>query len=158
MMNELKIQTRLSWVPVSFYMNFLYCFGASIMDSFVIYPGWKLLTAAEFVHFHQEQSQWIINAFVIPLAITTVFNVLMFWVKPLTISKRLTAMSLGCMAVNWTLSFTIQIPMHRQLNIAYNPTLLHHLLLTNYIRVALQVLQIVVVYRMMTRTYSISTA
>lgn len=119
------------------------------MDSFVIYPGWRLLGADLFVKFHQQQSIWIINAFVIPLAIATILNILLLWQRPDFINKKMILLSLCCMIVNWVMSFFIQIPIHHQLNQTYNAVLLEKLITTNYLRVVLQKVQLLVVFQML---------
>src|SRR5476651_1766481 len=148
-MDSIRITKRLGWVPLNFYMNALYCFGASLMDSFVIYPGWRSVSPAAFMLLHQKQSPWIINTLVIPLFITTLLNALLIFVRPIFIPKKLIIISLACMLSNWIISALIQIPAHQFLLWHYNSEVLDRLLWTNYIRVMLQVIQIITVYRMM---------
>ena len=137
------------WIPILFFINILYCFGASILDSFVIYPAWKYLLPDKFTVVHQKQSVWIIKAFVIPLITATILNILLFWINPSAIPDKLIGFSLLCMLFNWLFSLTVQIPIHRKLNIAYNQKLYYKLIKTNYIRVGIQFAQLIVVAIMM---------
>ncbi|MDQ1097596.1 MULTISPECIES: hypothetical protein [Chryseobacterium] len=148
-MNENREYSLSSFLLVVFCAIILYCFGASVMDSFVVYPGWRLLRANEFIEFHGQQSVWIINVFVIPLIIATILNIWLLWQKPGCIQRKMVFVSLLCMAVNWGMSFLIQIPMHHQLSETYNAILLEKLISTNYLRVALQTVQIIIVLKML---------
>lgn len=38
-------------VNLFFYILSFYCFGAGIMDSFIIYDGWRYVGAEEFEHY-----------------------------------------------------------------------------------------------------------
>lgn len=151
-MNKLSSSNWLAWVPINFYMNVLYCFGASLMDSFVVYPGWTVLPQKEFMLLHTAQSPWIINTLVIPLAVATVLNLLILWVKPAIIPQKLIVISLLCMFVNWLMSALIQIPAHNVLLKHYDASLLQQLIKTNYLRVGIQIFQLILVYRMLSLT------
>lgn len=118
-----------------------YCFGAGMMDSFVIYPAWELMPDSDFVKLHRWQSKYIIVWFVLPLSVETLLNVLLLWHIPCHVPTVLIRLSLGLQLVNWVLSFSIQIPIHRRLNLSPDRKLLRSLIMSNLIRVGLQLVQ-----------------
>jgi hypothetical protein len=118
-----------------------YCFGASMMDSFVIYPAWAMMEEGQFVIVHRWQSRYIILLLVLPLAIETILNVVLLLRIPTHVPAIVIRASMGLIIVNWLLSFTIQIPIHRRLNRSFDKNLLQTLIRSNLLRVVLQIIR-----------------
>jgi hypothetical protein len=137
------------WITLLFFVNIIYCYGASILDSFVVYPGWKYLEPDQFLISHQKQSVWIIRVFVVPLVTATLLNCTILFATPDGISRWLIALSLACMIFNWFFSALVQIPIHRKLNQGLKVTLLDKVIYTNYFRVGVQTVQLGIVTYMM---------
>ena len=113
----------------------MYCFGASVMDSFVIYNGWRFVGEAEFAKLHQEDGTRIVALFVLPMLIYTVLTVLLLWFRPTGISKKLVWIALSCQIIAWLSSAFIQIPMQFQLDKGKDAALLEQLIVSDWIRV-----------------------
>ena len=118
-----------------------YCFGASVMDSFVIYPAWAMVDEGQFVRLHRWQSRYIILLFVLPLLVETLLNALLLWRVPPHVPALLIRGSLVLVVANWVLSFSIQIPIHRRLNASLDKKLLRTLIRSNLMRIGVQVIQ-----------------
>ena len=61
------------WITPVFFGLAFYTFGASMMDSFVVYHTWRFVGDAEFVKMHIASGSRIVPFFVIPTLIMTVF-------------------------------------------------------------------------------------
>jgi hypothetical protein len=135
---------------VFFIFSFLaiYCFGAGIMDGFVIYHGWRFVGKAEFIQMHKETGARIVGLFVLPMLVCTIFTVLLFWFRPALLPKKLVWMAIACQAVGWLSSAFIQIPIQGQLDEGKNMELLNKLIVTDWIRVAASLAFISVVISM----------
>lgn len=113
----------------------IYCFGAGIMDGFVIYHGWRFVGDAEFVPVHKEMGARIVALLVLPMLVCTILAVLLFWCRPALLPKKFVWMAIACLAVGWLSSAFIQIPIQGQLDEGKNMELLNKLIVTDWIRV-----------------------
>jgi hypothetical protein len=118
-----------------------YCYGAGMMDYFAIYEPWKLIDADDFAAFHQYQGKRIINIFVIPSAVMTLFNLLAAIFPVGNINVKWIWLSLLAYSFDWIFSFTMQIPIQLVLETKKDLYLIEELLRTNWYRFAADTLQ-----------------
>jgi hypothetical protein len=111
-----------------------YCFGACMMDYFAIYEPWKLIDEEDFARFHQYQGQRVINIFVIPSAVMTLFNILALCFPVNYVKKKWLWLSLLGAGLDWVFSFTMQIPIQLELETHKDMLLIRELLTTNWFR------------------------
>ena len=68
-----KFTTRHArWISPVFFGLVFYTFGASMMDSFVVYHTWRFVGDAEFVTMHIASGSRIVPFFVLPTLVMTV--------------------------------------------------------------------------------------
>ena len=104
------------WVTALFFMLSFFGAGGGTVESFVNYPTWLLIGENEFQAFHQALGQRIIITMVIPMALSTVFNVLLFWYRPSVIPRWTVWVTLALALISWISSALIQIPIQIQLS------------------------------------------
>jgi hypothetical protein len=139
------------WVATLFFAFAFYGFGAGMMDSFVIYHSWQFVGDSEFSIFHIEAGKRIVFFFVFPLLLMTVLTILLFWHRPLAITRKLVWISLLFISIPWISSVLIQIPMQMALDKGKDEELLQQLIVTDWIRVIPSFLQISTVFIMLYR-------
>jgi len=130
-----------------FFLSF-YCFGAGMMDSFVVYHGWRFVGVAEFPLVHEETGKRIVQVLVFEVLIMTVITILMFWHRPSGISKKWLIAALACELVSWVSSVLIQIPIQFSLK-SKDEAALQRLVTTDWIRIIAWVVYIIIVSRML---------
>lgn len=123
----------------------IYCYGAGMMDYFAIYEPWKLIPDDIFANFHQYQGKRVINIFVIPSAVMTLFNILTVIFPPAYVQKKWLWFSLIAYAFDWIFSFTMQIPIQLELETRKDLSLITELLYTNWFRYAADTIQFLIV-------------
>ena len=123
----------------------LYCFGTCMMDYFAIYEPWKLIDAEDFARFHQYQGVRVINIFVIPSAVMTLFNIAALLFPVNYVQKKWLWLSLLGVSLDWVFSFTMQIPIQLELETRKDMHLIQQLLDTNWFRFAADTFQVVFV-------------
>jgi hypothetical protein len=138
------------WVTPLFFALAFYGFGAGMMDSFAIYPTWRLVGPDEFAAFHKVAGARIQVVFVLPLLIMTLLEVLMLWHRPVTIPRWLVWIALTLTLIPWLSSAFIQIPIQVALDNGKDDALLERLIITDWIRIIPFFLQIITVFRMLT--------
>ena len=138
------------WVAPLFFALSFYGFGAGMMDSFAMYPTWRLVGPEEFAAFHNVAGTRIQIVFVLPLLIMTVFTVLMLWHRPVAIPRRLVWIALICTIIPWLSSAFIQIPIQVALSKGKDEDLLEKLIITDWIRVIPFFFQIITAFIMLT--------
>ena len=136
------IRTALFWI---FVILTIYCYGAGMMDYFAIYEPWKLIDAEDFAAFHQYQGVRVINIFVIPSAVMTLFNIATVILPPAYVQRKWLVYSLIAYAFDWIFSFTMQIPIQLELETRKDMHLIEELLRTNWYRYAADTLQFLIV-------------
>jgi hypothetical protein len=134
-----------------FFLLSFYCFGAAMMDSFVVYHSWKFVGAAEFAQVHQQSSIRIVQVFVSATFLMTITTVILLWKRPANIPRQWIWIALACEIVSWVSSAVIQIPIQGQLSQGRNEDALNRLIMTDWIRIAAWVFYIVVASRMLVR-------
>jgi hypothetical protein len=138
-------------VNLIFYVLSFYCFGAGIMDSFIIYDGWRYVGAEEFAAVHTANGQRIVLLFVLPMAILLVLNIMQYWFRPATIPASWVTMGVISQIVGWLSSIFIQIPIQLQLDKGKDEQLLEKLIVSDWIRVFAWLLYIIIIIAMLYR-------
>ncbi len=137
------------WITTLFFALAFYGFGAGMMDSFAMYPTWRMVGADEFAAFHQVAGSRIQLVFVLPLLVMTIFLVLLFWHRPVAIPRRLLWIALICTIIPWISSAFIQIPIQAKLDEGKDDVLLDRLFITDWIRLIPFFIQITMVFIML---------
>lgn len=119
----------------------IYCYGAGMMDHFGIYEPWKLIDEQDFAAFHQYQGKRVVNIFVIPSAVMTLFNILAALFPATYVNAKWLWLSLLAYTFDWIFSFTMQIPIQLELQKVKNMPLIEELLYTNWFRFGADTLQ-----------------
>jgi len=140
------------WITTAFFALALYVVGAGMMDSFVVYHTWKFIGNAEFPLAHAESGSRVVQVFVLPLIATTVFLILLFWHRPTAISRKLIWVALISIMIAWLSSAFIQIPMQIELDKGLNPALLQKLIDSDWIRFVPQMVFLISVLAMMSKS------
>lgn len=135
MKTDQVINSPTLWVTTIFFALFFYGLGAGMMDSFVVYHTWKFIGPAEFSNAHIESGSRIVPFFVLPMLMTTVFLILLFWYRPSVIPRKLVWIALICAIIPWLSSAFIQIPMQHELSNGKDEVLLQQLIVTDWIRI-----------------------
>lgn len=136
-------------IPFIFFILSFYCFGAGIMDSFVVYHSWLYVGAEEFAAMHIAASERIVPLLVLPTFILTLLCVLMFWKRPSPISKMQVWLALAMLMAGWLSSAFIQIPIQTQLSEGKNDVLLNKLIVSDWIRVVAWFIYISTIIKML---------
>jgi Zn-dependent protease with chaperone function len=141
-------------VNLMFFVLSFYCFGAGIMDSFVIYDGWRYVGGEDFATMHIEMGERIISLFVLPMIVLFVFNILQYWFRPAVIPASWVTMALIAQLVGWLSSIFIQIPIQLQLDKGRDEALLEKLIVSDWIRVVAWITYTIIVIAMLNKTIS----
>ena len=153
MNNISKFTTKQAhWISPVFFGLVFYTFGASMMDSFVVYHTWRFVGEAEFVKMHIASGGRIVPFFVVPTFVMTVFLILQFWHRPLAVPRRLVWIALFCVIIPWFSSAFIQIPMQIELDKGKNDELLNMLIVTDWIRVIPTFVLVTLVFTMIKKS------
>ena len=123
------------WITPVFIALAFYGIGAAMMDSFVVYHTWKFVGESEFSTMHKESGSRIVPFFVLPMLLMTVFLILQFWHRPISITRKHVWAMLICTIIPWLSSAFIQIPMQVKLDNGKDQVLLQQLISTDWIRV-----------------------
>lgn len=110
-----------------------YSFGGGIVNSLVGYPTWRWVGANEFPKFHQVDSSLIIPLFVVPTFLTFIPLILLFWFRPMIISKWLVGLALLFKLIALISTITIQIPIQIELDKRFSRELIERLISTDMI-------------------------
>jgi len=141
------MNTKITVQFLFFFLSF-YCFGAGMMDSFVVYHGWKFVGVAEFAVVHEETGKRIVQVLVMETLLMTLMTILMLWSRPFNVSKKWIAAAFGCELISWVSSVIIQIPIQFGLH-HKDEAALQRLLTTDWIRIAAWLAYIIIVSRML---------
>ena len=138
-----RIIVQLLFFAVSFY-----CFGAAMMDSIVVYHGWRFVGPNEFALVHEETGKRIVQVLVYETLLMTILTVMMFWKKPNYIPKKWIAAAFGFELISWISSVFIQIPIQLSMK-DKNVTELERLISTDWIRTIASIIYILIVSRIL---------
>ena len=130
MTNKNKIATLVFsvYILLSFYV-----FGGGIVNSLVGYRTWRAVGENEFPAFHQIDSALIIPLFVIFFFLSFIPQVLLFWFRPVVISKWLVWLALLFNLIALISTITIQIPIQTELDKRFSLELIDRLISTDMI-------------------------
>ena len=116
------------YIVISFYV-----FGGGIVNSLVSYPTWREVGADEFPKFHRVDSALIIPLFVVFFFLSFIPQILLFWFRPPVISKQLVVLALLLNAIVLVSTIVIQIPIQKQLDLAFSSPLIEQLIHTDFL-------------------------
>ena len=104
------------WLFLITFTLVFYGMGASFVESFVNYPTWRYIGAAEFQAYHQALSPLIIGYMVVPVFLAIPLTALLLWKRPFPIPSWALWLALLMQIIGAVSSFAIQIPIQRQLS------------------------------------------
>jgi len=116
-----------------FFVFTFFSLGEAAFEAHVNYPAWLRISDESFRAYHQAVSGRI--AFlIIPLALSTVLNLLLVWWRPPPIPAWSVWTTLGLQLVAWVSAVWIQIPIQMQLSAGgYSMELLQRLIWTDLV-------------------------
>ncbi len=121
------------WLFLITFTLVFYGMGAAFVESFVNYPTWKLIGAAEFRDFHQALGPLIIGYMVIPVFLAIPLTAMLLWKRPFPIPKWAIILALVMQLIGAVSSFAIQIPVQVQLSTnGLSLPLIDQLIFTNF--------------------------
>lgn len=110
-----------------------YVFGGGIVNSLVAYRTWRAVGVNEFPKFHQIDSSLIIPLFVVFFFFSFIPQILLFWFRPIMISKWLVWSALFFNLITLVSTITIQIPIQNELGKGFSSELIERLISTDMI-------------------------
>ncbi|MFZ1369719.1 MAG: hypothetical protein WAR78_05030 [Ferruginibacter sp.] len=127
-------KNKISAIVFSVYILLtFYVFGGGIVNSLVGYRTWRVVGENEFPEFHQIDSALIIPLFVIFFFLSFIPQVLLFWFRPVIISKWLIWLALFFNLITLISTVTIQIPIQTELDKRFSLELIDRLISTDMI-------------------------
>jgi len=130
MTNKNKISTIVFSVYV---MLAFYVFGGGIVNSLVAYRTWRAVGANEFPEFHHIDSSLIIPLFVFFFFLSFIPQILLFWFRPMVISRWLVWLALLFNFIALVSTITIQMPIQVELDKQFSSQLIERLISTDFI-------------------------
>lgn len=98
-----------------FFLLTFFSAGGAAVESFVNYPTWLLLDQSDFKAYHNALGPRIVWSMVVPLLLSTVFNVLLFWFRPASVPRWSVWVTLVLVLFILVATITVQIPIQTQL-------------------------------------------
>lgn len=127
-------KAKISSIVFSVYILLaFYVFGGGIVNSLVAYRTWLWVGEREFPKFHQVDSSLIIPLFVIFFFISFIPQILLFWFRPVVVSKRLVWLALLFNLITLISTVTIQIPIQVELDKRFSMELIERLISTDMV-------------------------
>jgi uncharacterized BrkB/YihY/UPF0761 family membrane protein len=127
-------KNKISTVVFSVYIMLgFYVFGGGIVNSLVAYRTWRAVGANEFPEFHHIDSKLIIPLFVVFFFLSFIPQVLLFWFRPMVISRWLVWLALLFNLITLVSTITIQIPIQVELDKRFSSELIERLISTDFI-------------------------
>ncbi len=127
-------KNKISSIVFSVYILLaFYVFGGGIVNSLVAYRTWRAVGANEFPEFHHIDSKLIIPLFVIFFFLSFIPQVLLFWFRPVVISRWLVWLALLFNLITLVSTITIQIPIQVELDKRFSSELIERLISTDFI-------------------------
>jgi hypothetical protein len=132
-------------IATLFFALTFFSFGAAVFEGHVNYPAWLRISDQSFVPYHRAISERI-GVLIVPIVLSTVFNILLIWWRPLSIPLWAVWSTLALQTLMWVSTVLIQIPIQMRLSAGgYSGDLLQRLIWTDllyrkvpgYIRVAI---------------------
>lgn len=114
-----------------FFAFSFFSLGAGVFEGQVNYPAWLRISDQSFIPYHQAIAARI-GFLVVPLVLTTVFNILLLRWRPASIPLGAVWGTLALQVVMWISTVSIQIPIQLQLGArGYSRELLERLIWTD---------------------------
>lgn len=127
-------KNKISTIVFSVYILLaFYALGGGIVNSLVGYKTGRAVGENEFPKFHQIDSSLIIPLFVIPVFLSYIPQILLFWFRPAIIPKRLVWLALLFNLIALISTITIQIPIQIELDKKFSLQLIERLISTDMI-------------------------
>jgi hypothetical protein len=125
---------RISTIVFSIYILLtFYVFGGGVVNALVAYRTWRMVGPNEFPAFHHVDAQLIIPLFVVFFFLSFIPQVLLFWFRPVVISKSLVWLALALNLITLISTITIQIPIQNELDKAFSMELIDRLISTDMV-------------------------
>lgn len=122
------------WLFLITFTLVFYGMGASFVESFVNYPTWHHIGAAEFQAYRQALSPLIIGFMVIPVFLAIPLTALLLWKRPAPIPSWAIWLALAMQMIGAISSIAIQIPIQVQLSTnGLSHSLIDQLIYTNFL-------------------------
>ena len=127
-------KNKISTIVFSVYILLaFYVFGGGIVNSLVAYRTWRAVGANEFPKFHQIDSSLIIPLFVIFFFLSFIPQILLFWFRPMVISRWLVLLAILFNLITLVSTITTQIPIQVELDKKFSLELIERLISTDFI-------------------------
>lgn len=121
------------WIFLLAFALVFYGNGAAVVETLVNYPSWRLIGENEFTAYHRFIGPWVIGLVVAPVALGTVFTLLLLKFRPDAIPLWAVWVAVLLQAVVWISTATIQVPIQIALSTdGFSAPLLDRLIETNW--------------------------
>ncbi len=122
-----------TWPFILAFALICYATGAAFVESFVNYPSWRLVGAAEFVRYHQFITPRVVAFLVVPALLGSIATAVMLWHRPAVIPRAAVWLALVLQGVNWVSTAFIQIPMQTEFSAhGFSEPLLVRLMISSF--------------------------
>lgn len=138
---------------ISFGTLSYFSFGTAMMDYFLLYPSRFLVGEKEFVTYHKFLESAILPISVYPFFLLIFLNLLLFWHKPEGLSNTLIWISFMCLLLDLMSTAFFQAPWNFELSKGKNVLLMQKITDTNWVRVFLESMQVVIAFIMLISRY-----
>lgn len=121
------------WVFLIAFTLVIYGTGAAFIESFVNYPSWHLIGAADFAGYHRFITPRVVAFLVAPTLLGTAFTILLLRFRPASVPRAAVWTAITLQTIAWISTATVQVPMQMQFS-AGNASipLIDHLIETNF--------------------------
>ena len=109
----------------------------------VHYPSFRYVREENFASFHSFHSRWTTVIVFPPMLAELVLSSLNVWQK----TEEHSLLIFGLTVLTWTLTFFVSVPFHTQLSKGYNPKAAKLLVQTNWLRVFVWTLLVILQIR-----------
>lgn len=116
-----------------------YCLAGCPMEHFAVFLGWLLVSPADIAVVQIRQGYGSLMIYVIPKSVLTIF-LISIWASTTELTTALVPtlslyFSLAMMAISWTSSFVVQIPLQLRIREEKDKDLVRTLIRTDWVRV-----------------------
>lgn len=126
-------------LPTFYTMLSSYCLAGCLMEHFAVFPGWLLVSTADLPIVQTRQGHGGLVIYVIPKTVLTFSLVYMWAISTEAIAAPVSSaslrFSLAMMAISWTSSFAVQIPLQLRIREERDKSLVRRLIRTDWVRV-----------------------
>ncbi|GAB2941233.1 hypothetical protein GCM10027048_02120 [Hymenobacter coalescens] len=127
------------WLFLAYLLLTFYCLGAAVMNEFVEYQSWAdlgpYLSAADFASWHAATARHTMPFLTLPTLALTGVLLLLYWHLPPAVPRGALYVVMACHVVGWGSTLLVQWPLETALSQGgYSPDLMARLLLTDWVR------------------------